>query len=501
MALEVRGISKTFTKAQPALDSVDLVVAAGEIHGLLGQNGSGKSTLVKILSGYHSPDHGGKLFVAGKEVPLPVTPKIRRECGLSFVQQNLGLMDDLSIQDNVWVGRYTHGVLRNIHINVDRAATIRLLADFELEYDPLTLVEKLSAAEKAILAIARAVDEVSGRDTGVIVTDEPTAALGQEGVQKVLTALRVAAKRGLGVLFITHRIDEILDFTDRITVLRDGRVVGCVNTSEASEDDLVELIIGDHIGTLYPERDIGMKKESPRVQVTDLVFGTLQGIAFEGFKGEILGLTGLQGSGFADVPIALSTSSELVRGKISIDGKSLDLATAGVAERLKMGLKVVPADRTNSSIVPDLGVRENVSLPRIGEFFRKGFLRYYYESTDTQAALEEFLVVPASSEAVLSSLSGGNQQKAILAKWVKTKPVVLVLAEPTHGVDVGARRDIFRLLAALADQGMTLLIASNEYEDLANLCDRVLVFFKGDVKAELMGDDLREEVILRSCYE
>jgi ribose transport system ATP-binding protein len=499
-ALEVHGISKTFVKGQPVLDSLDLRVGAGEIHGLLGQNGSGKSTFVKILSGYHSPDHGGRLFVAGEEVHFPMTPRKRRESGLSFVQQDLGLLDELSIQDNVRVGRYTRGIFRNVRVNVDRVATIELLADFGLEYDPSTPVGKLSAAEKVILGIARAVDQVNDSDTGVIVLDEPTAALGREGVRRIFTALHVAAKKGLGVLFISHRIDEIFDLTDRITVLRDGRVVGRVQTSEALQDDLVEMIVGDRISTLYPSRDTALGNKPPRVQVTDLVFETLSGVTFEGYPGEILGLTGLQGSGFADVPIALSASPDLVKGKLSIDGNSLDLAAAGIAERSKIGLAVVPADRKESGAAQELRVRENVSLPRISDFFRKGMLRYHYESIDTQAVLEEFLVVPLNGEALMSSLSGGNQQKSVLAKWVKTSPLVLVLAEPTQGVDIGARHDIFRLLRSLADQGMTLLIASNEYEDLANLCDRVLVFVNGEVKTELVGDDLKEELILRSSY-
>ena len=495
-------MSKTFVKGMPALDNVDLEVLAGEIHGLLGQNGSGKSTFVKILSGYHAPDHGGRLRIAGHEVPLPMSAKLCRTYGLAFVHQDLGLVDDMSIQDNLRVGRYSKGRFGQVLVKTDREATRCLLEEFDLHYDPATPVGELSAAEKAILGIARAVDQVSDRSSGILVSDEPTAALGGEGVRHVFEALRVAARRGLGVLIITHRMDEILEVTDRVTVLRDGRVVGRMSTAEATEEHLVQLIVGDRIGSLYPEKNPAAGLESARwFQVSSLQYGkSLKGVAFSAGKGEIVGLTGLQGSGFEDVPIALGAHGGHVQGSVRIGDVELRLEASAVRARMQAGLAVVPADRKATGGAMDLTVRENLSMPRISEFFRKGFLRYYYESADVEEILHEFTVSPPDPEAKLGSFSGGNQQKAILGKWVRTRPSALVLAEPTQGIDIGARKDVFRILRALADAGTTLVIASNEYEDLAHLCDRVIVFQNGRIASELHGWDLSEEAIVRSCY-
>ncbi len=501
-ALEAFELSKTFVKGKPALDHVDVVVQAGEIHGLLGQNGSGKSTFVKILSGYHAPDHGGRLRIGGHEVPLPMSAKRCRMYGLAFVHQDLGFIDDMSIQDNLRVGRYSKGRFGQVLVNADKESTSRLLEEFDLHYDPSTPVESLSAAERAILGIARAVDQVSDRNSGLLVSDEPTAALGGEGVRHVFDALRVAARRGLGVLIITHRMDEILEVTDRVTVLRDGRVVGRMPTSEATEERLIQLIVGDRLGSLYPEKSHSAAQDSARwFQVSSLRYGkTLEDVDFSAGKGEIVGLTGLQGSGFEDVPIAIGAREGHVHGSVRIGETEFHLGSSPVRARMRAGMAILPADRKATGGAMELTVRENVSMPRISEFFRKGFLRYYYEAADVEEILHEFMVSPPEPEARFGSLSGGNQQKAILGKWVKTRPSVLVLAEPTQGIDIGARKDVFRILRSLADAGTTLIIASNEYEDLAHLCDRVIIFQKGRISGELHGGDLSEEAIVRSCY-
>lgn len=502
LALEAEGISKTFVKGRPALADVNLRVRAGEIHGLLGQNGSGKSTFVKILSGYHSPDPGGRLRIAGHDVPLPMSAKLCRSFGLAFVHQDLGLIDELSIQDNIRVGRYSRGVFGQVVVRKDREATVDLLAHFGLDFDPRLPVGELSAAEKAIVGIARAVDEVSGRRSGLLVSDEPTAALGGEGVRQVFDALRVAAARGLGVLIITHRMDEILEVTDRVTVLRDGRVAGEMTTAEATEESLVQAIVGDKIGTVYPDRHAPVAPSLGAVfEVEHLNFGRLlKDFSFAAQKGEVVGLTGLQGSGFEDVPRALGAREGSVSGKVRVGGTDFLLGRTGVRRRMRAGLAIVPADRKASGGAMELSVRENVSAPRIEEFFRKGLLRPYFERVDALATLKEFMVNPAEPEARLDSFSGGNQQKAILGKWVRTRPIVLVLAEPTQGIDIGARKDVFRVLRSLADSGTTLVIASNEYEDLAHLCDRVLVFSDGGVAHELRGNEVEEERIVRCCY-
>lgn len=498
--LRMDGMSKTFVPGQPpALENVYLTVFPGQVHGLLGQNGSGKSTLAKILAGYHTPDPGGRLWIGEHEVSLPVPVGAFRALGLSFVHQDLGLVDELSVQDNVRVGRYSHGMFRNVRADVDRVLTVKLLAEFELTREPECPLARLSAAEKAILAIARAVDELGDRTDGVMVLDEPTASLGRDEVAKVFAAIRAVGRRGVGVIFVSHRIDEILEITDRVTVLRDGRVVGERATAETTEEELVELIAGTRIKSMYPDKTFSATP-TERLQVRGLRYGSLGPITFSARRGEVLGLTGLLGSGFSDVPQALTAPPGAVTGHVVIDTHDLNLHSEGISARRRAGLAVVPADRRSAGGALGLTVRENVSLPRISNFYRKGFLRFHWELEDAEEALTEFLVVPPRTEALLGELSGGNQQKAILAKWVRTRPLALVLHEPSQGVDVGARRDLFLLLRHLADEGITLVIISNEHEDLAHLCDRILVFRDGQIARELNAPGLTEDNILRACY-
>jgi len=500
-SLVARNVSKSYTKGVYALDNVNLDVLSGEIHALLGQNGSGKSTFVKILAGYHSPDRGSEISICGSQVPLPINPRICSQYGISYVHQDLGLAEGLSVQDNVFVGRYTTGRLWNVSSKVDYAATCSLLDMFGLRVSPSALVGSLSAAERAILAIARAVDQLKGRAAGLIVADEPTAALGREGVKRVFEALSFAAQAGIGVLLVTHRIDEVLEITSRATVLRDGRVVADVVTDDVTESELVELIVGQNSIRRYHSR-------SPEVvagldsgcEVRNLYFRGLSGLSFSVANGEILGITGLQGSGFEDIPNALLSPKGEASGVIRVDDVELVLENSDIRDRIVAGVAVVPADRKTAGASLELSLVENMTIPRISQFFRRGVLRYREEESDARAVASEFMVTPLVGGAALGRFSGGNQQKVVLGKWIKMNPKLLVLAEPTQGVDVGARNDVFSILSSLSMNGACLVVVSNEYQDLALLCDRVLVVKDGDVVQELDREGLSEQALIGACY-
>lgn len=495
--LQLEGVSKHFGGVQ-ALDRATLIVREGEVHGLLGENGSGKSTLIKILAGFHAPD-SGTLEIEGREIPLPLHPGQFRELGLSFVHQDLGLIPTISVAENLQIGHLA--TVRGRPWRSPRKAaafTRETLGRYGIALDPGAPVSSLRPVERALLAIVRAVEARRGTG-GMLVLDEPTVFLPRADVERLFALVREIAAGGASVLFVSHDLDEVAEITDRVTVLRDGRNVGTVVTSETPKARLVELIIGRQLAELHLEHH-DRRAEAAPVRVVGLRGGTVVDISFEVHEGELLGVTGLVGSGFEDVPYLLIGARRARNGTMTIEGRELHLPAIHPRQALDAGVALIPADRPNDGALMSLSVADNTTMQVVDGFTRVGTLRRRALAEHARKQAETFDVRPADPTLRYSALSGGNQQKALLAKWLETRPRLLVLHEPTQGVDVGARQQIFELVRSVADKGTAVVCASSDYEQLGTICDRVLVLGRGRISAELVGGQVTKERITEQAY-
>lgn len=497
-AIEIEGLSKSFGGVR-VLHEVGFTVDRGEIHGLVGRNGSGKSTLIKILSGYHHPDPGGSLRVAGAEVSLPVPPGRSHRLGLSFVHQDLGLTPAMTVLENVRIDRFETGVGWRIHWRRERERVRRDLERFGIEASPSSLIRNLSAVDRALVAVVRALTQLEGVDGGVLILDEPTAYLPFDGVGRLFDATREAARNGTGVIFVSHRLEEITTLTQRVSVLRDGHLAGTVETAGTTETQLIELIAGGKLTESV--RGEATARDTVALRVEGLGGRVARDVSFALREGEILGLTGLIGMGHEEVPYLLFGARPAVEGSVELRGETLPLYGLTPGRAMRAGLALVPADRQRASGVAQLSLRENLTLPNIDSHFILGALNKRRETSQTRTLLEHYGVRPAAPGRQLGTLSGGNQQKALLAKWFQRRPDVILLHEPTQGVDVGAREDIFREIRRIAEtDGTSILFVSSDYDDFTRICDRVLVFRYGAVVGELEGASLTQERIIEACY-
>jgi ribose transport system ATP-binding protein len=491
-------MSKTFAGLR-VLGDVALEVLPGEIHGLVGQNGSGKSTLIKILAGYHDPDDGSELFVRGERVRLPLSPTDPQRLGISFVHQDLGLAETATVLENLRVGRYATSAGRRISWGREASVTREALRRIGSTLDPDATVSTIRDVDRALLAIARALEEVHGRGGGgMLVLDEPTAYLPRDATERLFEAIRAVAAAGVGVLFVTHRLDEIQAITDRVSVLRDGALVGTLPTASVTHEQLVEHILGFSLDRLYPEPH---ESHGACVMTVEGLNGEIvEDFSVELGRGEILGVTGLVGMGHEELPYLLFGAERARAGTLELDGECHDMRRLTPRRAIAAGLVLAPANRRRDGGVGDATVRENVTLPSLRSYFRRGRLRARMEARRVGEMIRDFHVVPPDPEAPLATLSGGNQQKALLAKWFHRDPTVFVIHEPTQGVDIGAKRQIFQLIREAADAGTSFVLASSEYEDLANLCDRVLVLRDGQVVSALHGGALTPERLIEQCF-
>ena len=499
--IEIRGLSKSFGGTQ-ALRDVDLTVLPGEVHGLLGENGSGKSTLIKILAGFHQPD-AGELHIDGAPVRLPLAPGQFRGLGMSFVHQDLGLVESLTVLENLRVAELAAPPSRlRISWRRERARAREAFERYGLRLDPAATVAQLKPVERALLAIARALEEIRavGRGHGVLVLDEPTVFLPREGVERLFALVRAAAGEGASILFVSHDLDEVREITDRVTVLRDGALVATVVTADTSDDAFVEMIIGRELGALAEPVHADFSGREVAVSVKGLSGATVADVSFDVHVGEIVGLAGLIGSGFEEIPYLLYGARQASAGRMELHGDEIDLTNVTPTQANAARIALIPADRKNDGSVATLPVGENVALSVLDRYHNGVVLNRRRMAREMRELLDEFDVRPSDPSLAYGALSGGNQQKALLAKWFQTSPLLLLLDEPTQGVDVGARQQIFELLRAAGERGTEIVCASSDYEQLALLCDRVIVFGRGQVWRELRGADVTKDRIIEQSY-
>jgi ribose transport system ATP-binding protein len=505
IALSVRGLSKTFGGAR-ALRGIGFDVGPGEVHGLLGQNGSGKSTFVKILAGFHAPDPGGSIALYGQPIPLPLPPGSFRTLRLAFVHQQLALVPSLTVLENLRISTTTGPRKWVIDWRDERRAARAAFARFDLDIDITARIAELSPVDRALVAIIRAFEELredAGHDGaaggGLLLLDEPTPFLPKEGVDTLFRLIRQITREGSSVLFISHDIDEVLAITDRVTVLRDGEVVGTMVTRDATKERIVDMIVGRRVDRFATSPKAAVDRPV-KARLSDLQGERLQPTSLDLHGGEIVGLTGLIGSGYERVGYLVFGASPATGGRITIDGVTLDLVGMTPAAAIRHGLALLPGDRQKQGGVGGLPIADNLLLLSLGRFVRRGMLQRRRMGRSASAACAEYEVRPNSPALPLAALSGGNAQKVLLAKWLSQKPAMLILDEPTQGVDVGTRQQLFRAIRVAADAGATVLCASTDFEQLSQICDRVIIFARGAVVDTLTGAEITKDAIAERCY-
>lgn len=506
VVLHVRNATKYFGGVT-ALDSVSIDVQQGEIHALLGQNGSGKSTLMKCLSGFYSPEPGWKIEVNGEVRSRPLHVGEFRELGMSFVHQDLGLIPEVSVLENLRLGDFAAQRMYAIRWARERQWATNLLREFAVDVNPSLLVERLRPVERAMVAIVRAVHELrswqirTGRGGGLLLLDEATALLDRTGKQSIAQLLERVRETGAGVLWVSHDLNEVLTSANRVTVLRDGRRVATLTQVELGRTSGVDHVVEHMTGTKVRAREQLVRRtvdaiiEKENLSVEGLTGGLVHDFSTRFHAGEVLGITGLVGAGWEDVPVLLFGARTADAGTLNLGQRHLDLRTLTPRHAMAEGLGLVPSDRQHEGVVGELLVRANVSLPVASAFMRHGILSITAERSAVLKIMQRHGVVPESPELPINALSGGNQQKVVLGKWLNLKPRLLLLQDPTQGVDVAARQKIHEAVRSAAAAGMAVLYATADYEELAQVVDRVLIMGDGRIIDELGPEEITEEAI------
>jgi ribose transport system ATP-binding protein len=503
-SLSIRRLCKSFNGVQ-VLKDVDLEIRPGEVHGLLGENGSGKSTMIKVLAGFHTPDEG-EMTAWGREVPLPLAPGQFREIGLEFVHQDLGLIPSLSVLENLRLGRLA--ARRGpgpVNWSRERAAGAALLERYGVHLDLTAQVSELLPVEKALVAIVRGIEDMTnamarnGPDRGVLFLDEPTAFLPRDHVDQLFGLVERIVGTGASVVIVSHDLDEVYRITDRVTVLRNGEKVGTVITADTDISELTRMIVGRELGLVEPldERFVGTG--DPVLALEDVQTAALSDVTLELRAGEVLGVTGLVGSGFEELPYAVFGTVPMTRGRMRLFGNDVPLGRWTPARSIAAGIALIPGDRARDGSVASLPLSDNLMQLSVGDHFRQGFLRLRSLRREAHGLMQEFDVRPLDPGLSYGSFSGGNQQKALMAKWLHRRPKIVLVHEPTQGVDIGARQTIHQLIRTAAADGTAVICASSDYEQMAAICDRVLIFAEGRVHRELTGSSITKETITEEC--
>jgi ribose transport system ATP-binding protein len=495
-ALRLWDLSKTFG-GQKALDKASLEIAPGEVHGLLGQNGCGKSTLIKILAGFHAPDPGSRLEIGGAEVGLPLAPGQFRKHRMSFVHQHLGLIPSLTTLENLLLGRLAEREVWAMNWSAERRAARGLFASYDIDIDPDARVADIAPVERALLAIVRAITEMNeagGEGEGLLVLDEPTPFLPKRDIDRLFQLVRTVTAKGASVIFVSHDVDEVIEITDRATVLRDGKVAATIETRVAAKTDFIEAIVGRKLAAMAPPMPPAARGQSHAV-LHNLSGGTIEDFSLDLAAGEVVGVTGLIGSGYDEIPYLIYGAREARGGTLDIGGRGVELSKIKPRDAIRHGVVLVPADRANAGVVGTLPVVDNVTMPTLASRFGRWMLRRRTMTAEAGEMGRRFEVRPADPTMTVASLSGGNQQKVVLAKWLQMKPKLILLDEPTQGVDIGARQTVFGHIAGAASAGAAVLCASSDYEQLAAICTRVLIFAAGRVVGILEGAEISKEAI------
>jgi rhamnose transport system ATP-binding protein len=473
--LEVRDIEKMFPGVR-ALSGVSFEVRAGEVHALLGENGAGKSTLIKIISGVYEPD-GGSILIGGRQTRF-TSPEDAKRAGVATIYQELLLFPELTVAENIFLGHAPRAGMGRIDWRAMRARAAALLASLEIDdLAPNQVVGALSVGNRQRVEILRALSH----DARILIMDEPTAALTESDVARLFDIVRRLRARGVGIVYISHRLDEIFAIGDRVTVLRDGAYVGARNVADTDASELVQMMVGRRIDNLFPKTTVPIG--APVLEARDIVRHPMtKSVSLTVRAGEIVGLAGLVGSGRSELAQTLFGITPAESGEIRLMGEGVTIRSAESAR--SKGIAYVPEDRGVQGLVRPMSVLHNFSLAALGALSRAGFIDRVAERRMADEGVQRFRVKTSSVEEIAGRLSGGNQQKIVLGKWLANNPKLLILDEPTRGIDVGAKAEIHRLMSELAGTGVAILMISSELPEVLGMSDRVLVMREGRFVAE-----------------
>lgn len=493
--LQIRNLSKAFSGNAALLD-FNLSVHVGEVHVLVGANGSGKSTVIKILSGFHTPDEGGKVRVGADQLEFGSADHAY-QLGCRFVHQDLGLVDSETVLNNLHFGVGFPTRLGAIRGRSAISSARQHLSRVGLDIDPRVPVGKLAPAERTGVAVARAIQTDPAHPARLLVMDEPTATLPADDAEKLLGILRRAAANGIGILFVTHRLDEVFRIGDNVTVLRDGLVVGRSTVADIDRKTLIEMLTGGKLDDVDKrEQGTSDANRRPLLAVSQLSGPEIADVSFTVDTHEVVGVAGITGSGRETLLGTIFGAVPRTSGDVEIDSQPLLHQDPGRA--MRHGLGYLPADRKSASGIMSLDATENLTLADLRPFWRRGRLSRRRERAEATNWFRQLDVRPADAVNLdLGRFSGGNQQKILLAKWIRCRPKVLLLNEPTQGVDVGAKAEIHRRILQLASDGVAILVSSSDLEELEGICSRVLVMQEGKIAVELAGTDVEVRQITR----
>ena len=484
--LELRNVDKSFPGVR-ALDGVQFNVFPGEIHALLGENGAGKSTLIKIVSGVYEPD-SGILKVRGEELRFQ-SPLEAQAIGIATIYQELLLFPALTVAENIFAGHPPRNRFGGIDWSTMRQKASDLLASLDIhDLDPAQIVGALSIGNRQRVEIAKALS----RDAKLLIMDEPTAALTEADVERLFDIVRNLREREVGIVYISHRLEEVFELADRVTVLRDGGYVGTMRIEETNRDDLISMMVGRTIDALFPKTKVDPGETVLEVEHLDRPPQT-RDVSLSVKGGEIVGLAGLVGSGRSELAQVLFGVTPADAGTIRLAGQQVNIKSPREAKAL--GIAYLPEDRGLQGLIRPMTLRENLSLAVLERLAKASFIDLRNERALAKDAIDKFGIRASGTEQVVNKLSGGNQQKAVVAKWLATNPRVLIMDEPTRGVDVGAKAEIHRLMGELVEQGLAILMISSELPEIMGMSDRILVMREGRIVAEFKRDEADQEEI------
>lgn len=486
MRIEMRGIDKLFGSNQ-VLKQAGFTLESGEVHALMGENGAGKSTLMKILTGVYTKD-AGTVLVDGKEVNYK-NPQEAEKAGIVFIYQELNVMFDLTVEENLFMGKEIHGKFGICDKKAMQKKAQEALNILGVNISPKTVMAELSVGQQQMVEICKALMA----DAKVIIMDEPTAALTQSETVALFKVIESLRKKGVSMVYISHRMEEIFELCDRITVLRDGSYIGVKNIPETNMNEIVKMMIGREIGERYPSRNVKIGKEVLKVKELTRK-GTFHDVNFSVRAGEVLGVSGLMGSGRTEIMQAIFGNLSYESGTIEIDGKEVKISNPRQA--MEHGIGFITEDRKTEGLMLDKSIRENISLCNLRRISKSSVISREAEKNMVAEAIKDLHIKCFGSYHECNNLSGGNQQKVVLAKWILTNPKILILDEPTRGVDIGAKKEIYSIINKLAAQGVAIIMVSSELPEVLGMSDNIMVVREGEVRGIISYEEANQERVM-----
>ena len=488
--LELSGISKSFPGVK-ALDDVGFNLKAGEVHALLGENGAGKSTLMKIISGIYQRD-SGSYRLEGREID-ELTPKKAQELGIAIIHQELNMCTDLTVAENMFLGRESHarGVIRQREM--DRQAA-EILKKLKIEIDPRTVVKKLPVSKQQMVEIAKALST----NARILIMDEPTSALTDREIAELFRIVRDLRDHGCAIVYISHRLDELKEITDRVSIFRDGRYVATRNFDETTLDEIIAMMVGREIKEKFPH--VPVAKGEKILEVSHLDSGMVKDVSFDLYAGEIIGLSGLMGAGRTELVRAIFGADPIENGTIKLDGEVIHVRHP--LDAIEHGIVLGPEDRKKQGLCTELSIRENVGLANLDRICNRwGVVRSGVEKELTRRAIKDLRIKTPSGEQTAKNLSGGNQQKVVLGKWLVRDARVVIFDEPTRGIDVASKVEIYSIMNDLKSRGIGVLFVSSEMPEVMGMSDRILVMCNGRITGNLVSKATTQDEILRCATQ